>query len=242
MPWKIIIFLLMVLIYVLFWFLIEPYVFSKHKNLRPHRFYFGVLVTIIFISCALLLTEIPVWGILIFSGLVFAALIVSLSLNTLKKKDDVEGPVDLKERDIIEWRGEIYEVRKIDKGFVRAIYQSGEILIPLKALVNEGYKKLRKVLPRKISFSIFFGVDFYLPFSKKMEEFLRQSPYVLSSPTYSLEFGSLAINEVELRITFYTESLRTENEFWSEFLEFIEREKLSINRLVRHGESKTDWW
>ncbi|MDI6850977.1 MAG: hypothetical protein QMD82_03450 [bacterium] len=242
MPWKIIIILLLLLLYALFWFLVEPVFASKSSFLKQFRFHFDLFVTLVFSSVVLLLVGLPAWVVVILLGMVVSSEVIGISYLSRKKEEIEQYRLELKEKDLIEWNGEIYEVRNLDKRFVRAVSEKGEIYIPLELLYKEGFKKLRKVLPRQVVFSVFFPVELYLQFVRKLEDFLKNSTFVLVSPSFSVEFVSLAINEVEVKITFYTENLTSENQFWEEFLAFLEKERLSINRLLKHGEVKSYWW
>uniref|UniRef100_A0A7V3ZZQ6 Uncharacterized protein n=1 Tax=candidate division WOR-3 bacterium TaxID=2052148 RepID=A0A7V3ZZQ6_UNCW3 len=242
MPWRTIIILLLLLLYILFWFLVEPVFISKRPVLKQFRFHFDLFVTLVFFSAVLLVVGLPVWVVIILFGIVVSSQVIGISYLTKEKEEIEQYRLELKERDLVEWNGEIYEVRNLDKKFVRAVSEKGEIYIPFELLYKQGFKKLRKVLPRQVVFSVYFPVELYLQFVRKLEDFLKNSTCVLVSPSFSVEFVSLAINEVEVKITFYTENLASENQFWEEFLSFIEKERLSVNRVLKHGEDKTYWW
>jgi hypothetical protein len=242
MLWKVVAILLLLLFYIMFWLLAEPILIPKSGNLKQFRFHFDLFITLVFLCAALLIIGLPAWVIVIFFGTVVSSQVVGISYLAKKKEEMEHYNLDLKERDLIEWNGEIYEVRNLGKKFVRAVSEKGEVNIPLELLSKSGFKKLRKVLPRKVVFSIFFPVELYLQFVRKLEEFLKDSTYVLVSPSFAIEFVSVAINEVEIKVTFYTENLTSENRFWEEFFAFIDKERLSINRVLKHGEDKSYWW
>ncbi|HOK22427.1 MAG TPA: hypothetical protein PKU94_04800 [Candidatus Hydrothermia bacterium] len=242
MPWTLIIMLIIVLVYLVYWFFIEPLLVEKFRLLKKFRFHLDVFVTTVFLCTALVFAGIQFWIVALILSLISASIIVSISFVNTRKVEGEELPVDLKEKDLLLWEGEIVEVRSTGGGIVRAISEDGAWYIPLKLLLQRGFKRVRKVLPNKVVFSLFFPIELYINLTRKLEEFLKTSTNVLVSPPFKIEFVSLAINEVEIKVTFFTEDFRSENLFWDEFFAFLEKEQLSINRLAKYGETQSYGW
>jgi hypothetical protein len=242
MPWTVLYILFVLLIYLLYWFLIEPIIFTKSPAAKRVRLQINGFTTAVFLSVEFAIAGVEVWVIILFFSLISMAVLISATLVLSRKEEQEEFPMDLKERDLILWEGEAVEIRSIGKHLIRAISENGEFHIPLKMLTQKGFRKLRKVLPKKVVFSLFFPLELYVNLTRKLQEFLKASTNVLVSPLYTIEFVSIALNEVEIKVTFFTEDTRSENQFWEEFFAFIEKEQLSINRLVKHGETESYRW
>lgn len=240
MDWKLIVLILLIPLYALYWVAIEPLLILKNKGVKRYRLQIGLTTSLIFLDALLLLLNVAISSVLIFSGIVILGILSSI--NLLFKEEEESVKVDIKERDLILWEGENLVVKSVGKNFIMAISESGEYMIPVQALLIRGVKKLRKVLPRKVEFSLFFPVEIYTNLLKKLEDFLRNCTHVLVSPEFQIEFVSVALNEVEVKVTFFTENLKSEQAFWDEFFNFLDKEKLSINRISKHGEGQTHGW
>lgn len=240
MNWKLIIMILLIPLYALYWVAFEPSLILKNKKVKRYRLQIALMTSLVFLDILLLLLNVAINSVLIFSGLVILGIL--LSINYLFKEEEESVKIDLKERDLILWEGENLVVRSVGKNFIMAISESGEYIIPVEAVLQRGIKKLRKVLPRKVEFSLFFPVEIYTNLLKKIEDFMRNCTHVLVSPEFQVEFLSIALNEVEVKVTFFTENLTSEQAFWDEFFTFLDKEKLSINRISKHGESETYGW
>lgn len=228
-------------IFALYWALIEPILLSKYKGFREYRVTTSALVFFVFATLWLFLINVPSEWVVLFAGLSLASVLLSYSILALRKKEE-EIKLDLREKDLILWDGEVVEIRSVGNNVVKAISENGEYIIPIAVLKDRAVKKLRKILPQKVTFSIYFPVEIYTPFVNKLKEFLNQSTSVLVSPPYGIEFVSVALNEVELKVSLFTENLDAENRFWEEFFTFLDKEKLSVNRILKHGEVETDRW
>ncbi len=239
MNWKWVVIILLVPVFAIYWLVLEPVIVAKNEKVRKFRLHLGILVSIVFLSALLLLLGVNPSSVLLFDSIISLGVIVSASLV---KEDEKEVKIGLREKDLILWEGENVEVRKVGKQFIEAISESGEFVIPIEAIRHKGIKKLRKVLPRKVEFSLFFPVEIYSNLLSKLGDFLKVSTYVLVSPEFRIEFISVALNEVEVKVTFFTEDLNSEQAFWEQFFDFLDKEKISINRILKHGHGQAHWW
>jgi hypothetical protein len=237
--WKWVVIILLVPVFAIYWLVLEPVIVAKNEKVRKFRLHLGILVSIVFLSALLLLLGVNPSSVLLFDSIISLGVIVSASLV---KEDEKEVKIGLREKDLILWEGENVEVRKVGKQFIEAISESGEFVIPIEAIRHKGIKKLRKVLPRKVEFSLFFPVEIYSNLLSKLGDFLKVSTYVLVSPEFRIEFISVALNEVEVKVTFFTEDLNSEQAFWEQFFDFLDKEKISINRILKHGHGQAHWW
>ncbi|MGB9823875.1 MAG: hypothetical protein ACPLN0_03875 [Candidatus Hydrothermia bacterium] len=239
MNWRLVVIILLAPVFAIYWLVLEPVIVSKNEKVKKYRLHLGILVSVVFLSALFLLLGLNPSSVLLFVSIISLGVIISASLV---KEEEKELKIGLKEKDLILWEGENVEIRKVGKQFIEAISESGEFVIPVEAIKNKGIKKLRKVLPRKVEFSLFFPVEIYSNLLAKLRDFLKESTYVLVSPEFRIEFISVALNEVEVKVTFFTEDLTSEQAFWEEFFDFLDKEKLSVNRILKHGHGEAHWW